>query len=109
MYQNSASFQARFHTARRDDKGLATSISTWRQTKDEVKARDEEGAGEDDVEARYEGAAGDDEGEARDVKALAGDKEGDGAAVHRRGGRGRHRVLRGDEEEGPPHAPEKRA
>ena len=80
MYQNSASFQARFHTARRDDKGLATSITTWRQTKVEAKVGDEEGIGGDDVEARDEGAAGD-EGEAGDVKALVGDKEGDGAAL----------------------------
>ena len=41
MYQNSASFQARFHTARRDDKGLATSITTWRQTKVEAAVGDE--------------------------------------------------------------------
>ena len=67
---------ARFHTARRDDKGLATSITTWRQTKVEAEAWDEEGAGGDDVEAGDEGTAGD-EGEAGYVKALAEDKEGD--------------------------------
>ena len=44
MYQNSASFQARFHTARRDDKGLAMSITTWRQMKVEAEAEDEKGA-----------------------------------------------------------------
>ena len=69
MYQNSASFQARFHTARKDDKGLATSITTWRQRKVEAEAGDEEGAGGDDVETGHEDAAGD-EGEAGDMKAL---------------------------------------
>ena len=88
MYQNSASFQARFHTTRRDDKGLATSITTWRQMKVEAKARDEEGASGDDVEAGDEGAARD-EGEDGDTKALAGDKGGRWRSrAHRRGGRG---------------------
>ena len=80
MHQNSVSFQARFHTARRDDKGLATSITTWRQTKVEAEAGDEEGAGGDDVETGHEDAAGD-EGEAGDVKALTRDMKGDGAAA----------------------------
>jgi hypothetical protein len=40
----------------------------------------DEGAGGDDVEAGNEGADGD-EGEVRDTKALAGDKEGDGATA----------------------------
>jgi hypothetical protein len=62
---------------------LATSITTWRQTKVEAKAGDEEVVGEDDFEAGDEGTAGD-EDEARDVKALAGDKEGDGAAARTR-------------------------
>ena len=69
MYQDSASFQARFHTAWRDDKELATSITTWWQTKVEAEARDEEGASGDDVKAKDEGAARD-ESEARDTKAL---------------------------------------
>jgi hypothetical protein len=59
---------------------LATSITTWQQTKVEAEARDEEGAGGDDVKAGDEGAARD-EDEAGDAKALAGDKEGDGAAA----------------------------
>ena len=79
MYQNSSSFQARFHTAQMDDKGLATSITTWWQTKLEAEAADKEGASGDDVEAGDEGVARD-EGEAKDAKALAEDKEGDGAA-----------------------------
>ena len=83
MYQNSAFFQAWFHTARRDDKGLATSIITWRETKVEAEAGGEEGAGGDYVEAGDEGTAGD-EGEAGDAKALAEDKEGDGASTPER-------------------------
>ena len=80
MYQNSASFQARFHTAQRDDKGLAMSITTWWQKKVKAEAEHEECAGVDDVEAGDESAARD-EGEARDAKALTGDKKGDGATA----------------------------
>ena len=48
---------------------LATSITTWWQTKVKAEAGDEEGASGDDVKAEDEGAAGD-ESEARDTKTL---------------------------------------
>ncbi|XP_066321230.1 uncharacterized protein [Miscanthus floridulus] len=53
------------------------SITTWRQTKVEVEARDEAGDDGDDVEAGDEGKVG-------NMKALPGDKESDGASARTR-------------------------